>query len=151
MWSPISYFVSAQRGIPAHIWVTLTALLWREKSIVPRMSIVRYWKPNSRETWRMPYFGMLRCVADVSEECIASIIRMKEISNLRTSAVTSNYCLLLTFRARRFLLHWWWRWHAPQKRRFLQEQHGDTSQNTTFFSHRRENLKSYIALTGWAL
>jgi hypothetical protein len=33
----------------------------------------------------------------------------------------------------------------------LQEPHDVTSQKTTFFSHRRENVKSYIALTGWAL
>jgi hypothetical protein len=34
--------------------------------------------------------------------------------------------------------------HAPE-RRFLQQPHGVTSHKTTFFSHRRENLKSYIA------
>jgi hypothetical protein len=34
---------------------------------------------------------------------------------------------------------------------FLHEQHGITSQKTAFFIVRRENLRSYIALIGWAL
>jgi hypothetical protein len=33
--------------------------------------------------------------------------------------------------------------YVPPKRRFTQYLHGDTSQKTVFFSHRRKNLKSY--------
>jgi hypothetical protein len=41
--------------------------------------------------------------------------------------------------------------YIPPKRRFFQEPHGATPQKTAFFSHRRGNLVSYIALTGWTL
>jgi hypothetical protein len=39
---------------------------------------------------------------------------------------------------------------VSEERRFLQEPHDVTSQKMTFFSHRRDNLKSYIAV-GWLL
>jgi hypothetical protein len=38
---------------------------------------------------------------------------------------------------------------VPPKRRFLQETH--IQEYGILHSHRRENLKSYIALIGWAL
>jgi hypothetical protein len=82
----------------------------------------------------MPSSGKLRSVVlariGVSEEHIASIT-MTRIGELETTlAVTSN---------------------VPSKLRFVQEPHGVTAQKTAFFSHRRDNLKSYTALTGWAL
>jgi hypothetical protein len=40
--------------------------------------------------------------------------------------------------------------HSP-KRRFLEEPHISTSLKMKSFIVTRENLKSYIALTGWAL
>jgi hypothetical protein len=65
----------------------------------------------------MPSSGMLRRVAlvkpDVSEERIASIIRMTISGEVGTTLVV--------------------RLLAPQKRRFLQEPHGVTSQKTEFF------------------
>jgi hypothetical protein len=68
--------------------------------------------------------GMLHCVAlvrtDVSEELGASFIRVTRIGELGTTlAVTSN---------RRM------RYVPPPKRRFLQEQHGVTSQKTLFLT-----------------
>jgi hypothetical protein len=41
--------------------------------------------------------------------------------------------------------------YIPPKRWFLQEPHGVTSHKMALHSHRRETLKSYIALTDWAL
>jgi hypothetical protein len=49
------------------------------------------------------------------------------------------------------LSHWWWRRDVPPKHRFLHEPCAVTSQKTAFFIVIREDLKSYIALTGWAL
>jgi hypothetical protein len=77
----------------------------------------------------MPSSGMLRRMAlvgtDVSEELSAFIIRMTRICELRTTlAVTSD-------------LHTLQRNNIPE--------------DGIIHSHRRENLKSYIALTGWSL
>jgi hypothetical protein len=83
---------------------------------------------------------MLRRVAlvgtDVSEEDrISSIITVTRIVELGTFAVTSNR-----------------RRYVPTKRGILQEPHGVTPQKTAFFLVTAvKNLKSYIALTGWAL
>jgi hypothetical protein len=73
--------------------------------------------------------GMLRPVAlvrnDVSEQLIASVIRVTVFGELRTTlAVTSNRNTL--------------------RRNTIPE-------DGILHSHRRENLKSYIALAGWAL
>jgi hypothetical protein len=75
---------------------------------------------------------------DVSEEFIASVIKVKRISALETTslAVTSNP---RTLRRNLFLLHrflslWWWRRYVPPKRQFLQEPHSVTSQKTVFFT-----------------
>jgi hypothetical protein len=77
---------------------------------------------------RMPSSGMLRRVAlartDVSEEHVASI-RVTRIGELGTTlAVTSNRCTL--------------------RRNTKSETRGVISHTTAFFSHRSENLKSYI-------
>jgi hypothetical protein len=73
----------------------------------------------------MPSSGMLCYVVlvrtDVLEELGASIIRVTRIGELGTLAVTSNRCKLRRNTLEYSILH----------------------------SHRRENLKSYIALTGW--
>jgi hypothetical protein len=60
---------------------------------------------------------------DVSEERIASIIRMIKISKLRNLTLTSN---------------------QNMERTTLR----NMPEDGIFHSHRRENLKSYIALTG---
>jgi hypothetical protein len=86
--------------------------------------------------------GILRFVAvvrtDVSEERTASIIRVTRIGEVGTTLALTATCfgcklLLMLFPARRFLSPWWWRQSFPSKRRFLQEPHGLTFQNTTFF------------------
>jgi hypothetical protein len=67
----------------------------------------------------------------VSEERIATIIMVERISELRTmmtKAIHSSEMSVLTTATRR---------NIPE--------------SGIFHSHRRENLKSYIALTGWAL
>jgi hypothetical protein len=79
----------------------------------------------------MPSSAMLRRVApartDVPEESIASTIMATRIDLLGTkSAVTSN-------------------------RRALRNVSFYVPEDGTFRSHRHENLKSYIALTGWTL
>jgi hypothetical protein len=70
---------------------------------------------------------MLRRVAlvrtDISEDLIASIIRVTRIGEPGTLAVTSNR---RTLRSKYILF-------LRGVRRFLQESHGVTSQKTTFF------------------
>jgi hypothetical protein len=87
--------------------------------------------------------GMLRRVAlvrtDISEEPSASSIRVTRIGELGTTlAVTSSR------RTRRLLLHYYCYIITRATRRNIPE-------DTILHSHRRENLKSYIALTGWIL
>jgi hypothetical protein len=93
---------------------------------------ISYWNRNSinkvniLQIWRMLYSWMWRRVAlvrtEVSEECIASIFRI-EISASEEPE-----------------------WARGLQHQFTQDLHSATSQKTPFFSHRRENLKSYIAL-----
>jgi hypothetical protein len=69
-------------------------------------------------------------ITDVPGERIAAIIRVKR--NLERGTTLSA--------------------DVPLTRRFLQETHDVTSQKTAFLqNHRRENLKSYIILSCWAL
>jgi hypothetical protein len=78
------------------------------------------------ELRRMRSSVMSRRVAhvrtDVSEECIASIIRVERVSELGTLAVTNNFL------------------RRPTRRH--------VTEDDILHSHRRENLKSYITLTG---
>jgi hypothetical protein len=78
---------------------------------------------------------MLRCVAlvrtDVSEDLSASIIRVTKIGEVGKLAVTSNR------RTQRSVL-------TRATRRNIPE-------DAILHSRCRENLKSYIALTGWTL
>lgn len=57
-------------------------------------------------------------------------------------AAVCTHVLTLVPRSRIFL-PWRWRRYISPKRRFTQDIHNATSQKTEFFSHRRENLKSY--------
>jgi hypothetical protein len=72
---------------------------------------------------------------DVSEEFIASIIRVERINDLETTLALTNCCqLLLTlFLARRFLSPWWWRRYVPLISRSLQELNGVITQKAAFF------------------
>jgi demethoxyubiquinone hydroxylase (CLK1/Coq7/Cat5 family) len=117
---------------------------------------------------RMTSSGMLRRVAlvrtDVSEEPIASIIRMKWIGELGTKlAVTGNWRTLRknTKSVRRLLVTANVVPSSPNHLTLIMEGLGsfetsvftrDTRPNIPeddiFHSHCRENLKSYIALTG---
>jgi hypothetical protein len=80
---------------------------------------------------------------DVLEERIASIISVTRIGKLGTLAVANNRSTLRRNLTRWFLSPWLWRRYIPPKRRFSQEPHIVTSKRTEFFSHCRENLKSY--------
>jgi hypothetical protein len=88
----------------------------------------------------MPSSGMLRRVAfvktEVSEELSASIIRLTTIGELGTKL--SLYTNRRTLRRNTMSLL------TRATRRNIQE-------DGILHSHRRENLKSYIALTGWTL
>jgi hypothetical protein len=77
--------------------------------------------------------GMLRRVAlvrtDVSEECIASIIRVIKIGELETTLeVTNNRSTLQKYYDIIVISPWWWKLYLPSKRRFLQERQDATSQ-----------------------
>jgi hypothetical protein len=85
---------------------------------------------------------MLRHVAlvrtDVSEELSASIIRATRIGELGTTLhITSNQCTLRRSSSETLVL-------TRATRRNIPE-------DDILHSHCRENLKSYIALTGWTL
>jgi hypothetical protein len=85
-------------------------------------------------SWRMLSSGVLHNEAvlgtDVSEERITSIIRLTRICELGTTlAVTSN-------------------WRRLRRNTIS---HSNITEDNILHSHRRGNLKSYIALTGWAL
>jgi hypothetical protein len=92
---------------------------------------------------------------NVSEEHIASIIRLTRIGELGTLSVTSNGCtmqkkyqhthksficsmrwLLVSANvvpSSSILVSWWWRGYVPPKLQFLQEPHCVTSQKMAFF------------------
>jgi hypothetical protein len=72
--------------------------------------------------WRCVYPGL----TDVSEECIASIIR------IGNSAADCSHMLTLVPRSRIFI-PWRWRQYVPPKHRLTQDLHDATSQKTTFF------------------
>jgi hypothetical protein len=101
---------------------------------------------------------------DASEERIASIIRVTRIGELGTTlAVTSDRStlwkgkknlrsVLPLFLAGRFLSPWWWRRYVPQKRRFLEEPHGVTSQTTEFFivtAVKTSYLRNYVLVSNF--
>jgi hypothetical protein len=111
--------------------------------------------------------GMLRHVAlvrsDVSEEFSATFIRVTRIGELGTTlAVTSNRC---TFRSMRQLLVTanvvpslpilvTLRKEALSSSEtsvLTRATWRNIPEDTIPHSHRRENIKSYIALTGWTL
>jgi hypothetical protein len=83
---------------------------------------------------RIPSSEMLRSVAlvrtEVSEEHIASIIRVPRIGELRkTLTVTSS----------------------PIPSDLTRDTLRNYKKDGIYFSHRRENLKPYTELTGWTL
>jgi hypothetical protein len=85
--------------------------------------------------------GMLRNVtlvrAYVSEGPSASFIRVTRIGELGTTlAVTSNRRTLRSVR-------------LPPKRRFLQDPHGVTSQNTSFFNIKMDLLEIGLSVVDW--
>jgi hypothetical protein len=109
---------------------------------------------------------MLRRVADVPEECSASIIRVTRIGELGTTlGITSNRRTLVFLRSVLWLLitanivpnspilvtlmmealsssETWVLTRATRR---------NIPEDAILHSHRRENLKSYTALTGWTL
>jgi hypothetical protein len=103
-------------------------------------------------TWTMLSSGMWRFVTlvktDVSEEGVASIIKVTRISELIIMlAVISNWStlqrniLLTLFLARWFFSPWWLRRYVPPKLLLLRESHDLTAQKTAFFSFERSFLK----------
>jgi hypothetical protein len=100
-----------------------------------------------RKGVKMSYSGIWYLVAlvgtDASEERIASIIRVKEISELGTLAVTSD--VLTLFLVRWLFWSWWLRRYVPAKRRFLQEPHGVTFQKMAFFIVTAVETSNYIS------
>jgi hypothetical protein len=80
-------------------------------------------------------------ITDVSEELSASIIRVTTISELGTLAVTSN---LRTLRRMVEL-------SSSEASVLTRASLRNVPEDAILHSYRRENLKSYIALTGWTL
>jgi hypothetical protein len=92
-------------------------------------------------------YGMFRRVAlitiDVSEEISASIIRLTGISELERLAVNTNRYTPVTLMMEAL--------GTSETSFFTRATRRTVPEDGILHSHRRENLKSYIALTGWAL
>jgi hypothetical protein len=105
----------------------------------------------------MPSYGILRRATvvrtDVSEERSASIIRMTRIDELQTTLALTSYrsaanvvssspiLVILLMEAVR----------SSEKSVLTTATRRNIPEDGTLYSHRRENFKSYTALTGWAL
>jgi hypothetical protein len=96
----------------------------------------------------MPSSGILRRVAlvrtDVSEVHVASIIGVTRIGELRllvTANVVSTSPILVTLMMEAI--------HSSETSVLTRDTRSNTPEDGILHSHRRENLKSYIALTGW--
>jgi hypothetical protein len=103
---------------------------------------------------RMASSGMLRRVAfvriDVSAELSASFITVTRIGELVTTlAVTSNRRKL--YLVHRFISLWWRRYFFSETSVLTRATRCNIPEDGILHTHRRENLKSYIALTGWSL
>jgi hypothetical protein len=87
----------------------------------------------------MPSSGMLRHVApirtDISDERITSVIRVTRIGELGTLLVTLIMEVI----------------RSPESSDLTRATRPNIPEYVIFHSLRRENLRSYIALTGWAL
>jgi hypothetical protein len=96
----------------------------------------------------MAFSGMLRRVAlvraDVSEELSASIIRVTIIGELgTTSAVNPSLTYLVTLMLEAL--------RSSETSVLIRSARRNIPEDGILHSHRRENFKSYIALTGWTL
>jgi hypothetical protein len=113
-------------------------------------------------------FGMLRRVAlvrtDVSEELSASFIKVTRIGELGTTLAVTSTRLVFLRSVRRLLVTASVDPSSPILVTLMNEapSSSETSvltratrrnipEDTILHSHRCENLKSYIALTGWSL
>jgi hypothetical protein len=96
----------------------------------------------------MPSSGMLRRVAlvrtDTSEELSASVIRVTRIGELGTTAnVVPSWLILFTLMMEAI--------RSSETSVLTRAIQCNIPEDDIFHSHSRENLKSYIALTGWTL
>jgi hypothetical protein len=116
-------------------------VIYKMPAYYSHRSCKRYWSTETlivslrfswQWLWRKPSSEMLRRVAlvrtDVSEEFCVSIIRVC-LRSVRLLLIR-----LTLFLVHRFLSPWWWMRYVPPKSLFLQEQHGVTSQRTSFFN-----------------
>jgi hypothetical protein len=109
---------------------------------------------------RMPSSGMLQCVAlvrtSVLEEHISIIIRLAGIDKLRsivflhsvfllliTASVVPNSPILVTLMMEAI--------HSSETSVLTGATRHGIPKGSILHSHHHENLKSYVALTGWAL
>jgi hypothetical protein len=106
----------------------------------------------------MSYSGILRRVAlvryDVSEQRSASIIKVTRTGALGTTlAVTSNRSVIANVVSSSLILVTLMKEELGSSETSLltRATQRDIPEDCILHSHRRENLKSYIALTGWAL
>jgi hypothetical protein len=81
--------------------------------------------------------------SDVSEEYITSIIRVTRISELGTTLAVTNPPILVTLMMEAIL--------SSGTSVLARATRRNIPEDGILYTYRRENLKSYIALTGWAV
>jgi hypothetical protein len=112
---------------------------------------------NNVSKRRMASSGMLRHVAlvrtDVLEDLSASIIMVTRIGELGTTlAVTSNRCMLRRNTNHRIIVTLMMEALSSSETSVLtRATRRNIPEDAILHSHHHENLKSYIALTGWTL
>jgi hypothetical protein len=138
-------------------YITEDAIKTVHNNLCDNLKWCKYIKDWTISTQRMPSSGMwlrvLLARTDISEERIASIIRVERIGELRTTLlVTSNYKMLWT--TSDSLIFFTLMTEAVSTSETLlltRATRSHMQEEYILRSHRLESIKSYIPLTGLAL
>jgi hypothetical protein len=140
--------------------VSLSISCWREGDI---FSFVWHLVHNSSDCMKNVFFWVYKNQVHTSQEThyfsatdssrlmLCKIWGYGSCENRRFVENCFGCYLLLTFVARRFLSPWWWRQYVSRNFVLTRPTRRNNPKDGILHSHCCESLKSYIALTGWAL